>query len=66
MPNEITDEIVENVLNMLDWVRPIATQMRAVSIPDPVLQASMGFLLEALDCHLEGKPLPKFESQDAS
>jgi len=42
-----------DALAKLDWVRPVATAMRAVAIPEPVVQLAMLDLLNRLDAHLE-------------
>lgn len=42
----------EEIAMRLDWVRPIATAMRAVAIPEVVVQETMTYLLERMDAHV--------------
>lgn len=51
--NPIPDAAIEHHLSLCDWVRPVAAAMRAVAIPEPVLQKAMGYLLEELDKELD-------------
>jgi hypothetical protein len=50
---DLSDEQIAHMLQMNDWVRPVCTQMRAIAIPEPVVQKVMYYLLETLDNHLK-------------
>lgn len=43
---------IDEIAMRLDWVRPVATAMRAVAIPEPVVQETMTYLLERMDEHV--------------
>lgn len=50
--NDIPQALIDETLDMYDWVRPICVAMRAHTIPESVIQDSMGYLLRRLDQHL--------------
>jgi hypothetical protein len=54
--NPIPTEKVVHMLQMNAWVRPVATQMRALAIPELVVQRVMFCLLQELDGHLQYEP----------
>jgi hypothetical protein len=44
----------DEVARRLDWVRPVATAMRASAIPEEVVNLAMADLLKRLDRYLDG------------
>lgn len=51
--NTLPEEELEAAFAMFDWVRPVATAMRAQAIPEEVVQTVMLYLLLQLTDHLE-------------